>query len=267
MFLSAYSARRPALAGFGTTLIGEILRPFQSLYQTSGSKAVGFWDSYIALLDVRSENENLQERLITLESRNSELLEVQSENERLRELLNIKKEHALTGITARVIGYNPTNWSQVITINQGSQSGVKVGSAVVNGAGVVGQVISVGPHSAQILAITDHASGIDAIVQGGRARGVIEGTGEQQCHWRFVLVQDEVKVGDRIITAGLDGIFPKGLLVGVVTQLNRERDGLFQEIVVKPAANLLRLEDVMVIEKTPQQLTIQPPNTPQSKKL
>jgi rod shape-determining protein MreC len=118
---------------------------------------------------------------------------------------------------------------------------------VVQYHGLVGLVIAVSQYSAKVLLITDPSSGVDALVQQSRARGVIEGLGGTECTWRFVLREEPIKIGDRIITSGMDGVFPKGVVVGVVAQIDSERDSLFHSIVVEPSVNLSTLEEVYIL--------------------
>lgn len=207
------------------------------------------WHDYFALMGVRTENVSLKERLSTLEEQNSKYMELESENSRLRNLLGIVQESNLKGVASRVIGHDPSNWTEVLTIDVGREDGVQAGMPVLDGSGVVGQVVGVGGSSSRVLLLTDHASGIDAIVQGSRTRGVIAGDGDT-CDLAYVLSDEEVKVGDRVITSGMDGAFPKGMLLGVVSdveQSNKKSDGMFLNITVKPSVNLSKLEDVFVV--------------------
>jgi len=187
-------------------------------------------------------------RLNALEAKNSKLVELDGENQRLRGLLSVVESTSHTGIAAKVIGRDPTNWNQSLTVDTGRDQLVKIGYPVLEQNGVVGQVVAVGGSSSRVLLITDPASGVDAIVQGSRARGVVQGTGEG-CHLEYVLSEDEVKIGDRIITSGMDGIFPKGLLIGVVSDVGPARKGgsMFQSITVQPTVNMNRLENLLII--------------------
>jgi len=249
LVLSAYSARHPEAARSGAALIGEGLRPFRSVTSSTSSAISGWWRAYVDLIGVRQENVSLLDRVRTLEAENSRLMEFQSENSRLRGLLQLAERGAVRGVAARVVGRDATNWVQTVTLNRGAADGLARGMAVLAGDGVVGQVVSVSPSTALVLLMTDHSSGIDAIVQGSRARGVVEGVGEETCRWRFVLSEEEVKIGDRVITSGMDGVFPKGLLLGIVTDVGSE-SGLFRSIVVRPAVRLSALEDVLVVTES-----------------
>lgn len=247
LVLAAYSADHPQVAQVGTYLVRQVTTPFQELSRWSLSSVVGVWSNYLNLLEVRSENERMQQRLSALEAQNSQLLEFEKENERLRALLVLREQHGLQGVVAGIIGYNPSNWVESITIDRGSSDGLQRGMAVVERQGIVGHIINLTPHSAEVLLITDHASGVDALVQSTRARGVIEGSGGGMCKLEYVVKEEEVKVGDRVITSGMDGIFPKGLLVGIVSNLDREKRRMFQRIEVRPAVAFTKLEQVFVV--------------------
>lgn len=247
LILASYSSRNAWVSEIGSVFVAESIRPFQAVVRGVGGTAVDYWGDYLALWDVHAENERLRARLELLESENSRLLEWESEITRLRGLLNIAQEEGLKGIAADVIGYDPSNWVQAITINRGSSDGLRSGLAVIKGNYVVGQVVAVSPRSARVLLITDHSSGVDSIVQSSRARGVVRGLGGEQCELNHVLIDEEVAVGDRIITSGMDGVFPKGLLVGIVLQIDKRGKGMFQNIRIRPSVKFSRLETVLVV--------------------
>ena len=247
LVLSAYSSKNPGVARVGTVVATEVLAPFQILYGGLQHGVSGIWSDYINLVGVEQENLKLRERLAMLEAENSTLLEFRHENERLRALVGIGEAESLKGVIGSVIAYDPSNWERTAVVNRGTLSGVQTGMAVVHNNGVVGQIVAAGPTASRVLLLTDHASGIDAVVQGSRIRGVVEGSGERQCRLRFVLSEDEVKIGDRVISSGMDGVYPKGLLIGIVSDLRRSKSGLFQLIEVRPSVDLSRLENVMII--------------------
>jgi rod shape-determining protein MreC len=153
---------------------------------------------------------------------------------------------------ANVLAYDPTNRSKKITINVGSDSGVEIGQAVVSGNGVVGQVIAVNAKTAQVMLITDPSSGVDALVQRSRTRAVLDGTGGNRCRLMFSSTNDDLKNGDRIVTSGLDGVFPKGLSLGVAIHVGSddgsEKGMLFRgNVWIQPSVDFNRLETVMVV--------------------
>ena len=246
--LTGYTARKPALARVGAAFFSEALRPLQSLNGTMHDALGGVWERYVSLVGVKEENGHLRERTAVLEAENSRLRELQSENTRLRGLLNLTQQSELKGLVARVTAYDPTNWSRKITINRGTADGAAPGMAVLEGNGVVGHIIAAGPRSSQVLLLTDPSSGVDAMIQNSRARGVVEGTGGKRCRMNYVLTDEQVQPGDRVITSGLDGIFPKGLLLGVVAAVgDREKGMLFQNVEVQTSVDFGKLEHVLVV--------------------
>ena len=132
-------------------------------------------------------------------------------------------------------------------MNQGENDGVAKDMAVATSEGVVGRVIEVSRNTAKVLLITDANSAVDVIVQRSRAQGILEGKIEETCILKYVQKSEEVQVGDRVITSGLGGIFPKGLVVGTVTKVDRKRPGIFQYIEVTPAVDLSKLEEVLIL--------------------
>jgi rod shape-determining protein MreC len=191
--------------------------------------------------DLDAENRRLRAEL-------SELTELRHENERLRRLLGFVEETALPSVAARVIAEDASNWFRTIEIDRGTADGLTEGLPVVNAAGLVGRVVRCTPHSARVLLITDASSAVAVLVQDQRIRGVCRGQGGALV-LDFALVQDQIQVGDGVITSGLGGVFPKGLFVGFVRSVQREQFGLFQTIEVEPAVDFAHLEEVLVLLK------------------
>ncbi len=123
--------------------------------------------------------------------------------------------------------------------------------AVISPEGVVGQILKVAPHYATVLLVTDYNSAIDSIVQKTRARAIVEGKGENRCQLKYLLRAEEVNVGDVILTSGLGGNFPKGLLIGEIRKVEKKGYGIFQYAEIAPSVDLTKLEEVLVITKTP----------------
>ncbi|MBX7145062.1 MAG: rod shape-determining protein MreC [Oligoflexia bacterium] len=247
LFLTAYSAKNKQAAGIGAAIVQQLLHPFQTVSFKIYGGFASVWDSYIGLVGAAEENLTLRQRVEALENQNAHLMEVAQENERLRGLLKMGEDSKLSSVAARVIGYDASNWIQAVSIDRGSQHGIKEGMAVLGSSGVVGQVIAAAPLSAKVLLLTDHSSGIDAIIQGTRARGIVEGAGPNECVWRFVTEADEVKVGDRLVTSGADGVYPRGMLVGVVSSIDERGKGVAPMIKVEPAEDLDRMENLLVV--------------------
>ncbi len=248
--LMGASIQNPALPRLGGRFLNGILSPSQSLYENSADSIHDVWQRYVWLIGVEAEREDLQKRIDALEAQNSRLIEFEHQNQRLQKLLNFVEESGLKGIVASVVGRDPSNWVRTITIDRGSVDGIQPNQAVVAGNAVVGQTTVVNEHSAKVLLLTDNASAIDAIAQGSRAPGFAEGTGQKNLRLRYVLKEHPVQIGDRVISSGLDGIYPKGLLIGVVTQADPNLSGLFQGVDVEPNVDLFRLENVLILAKS-----------------
>lgn len=251
LFLTAYSAKHPGLVSLGSVVVSEVVTPFQSFADLVSTSGGSVWDRYFNLVSVARENEGLRSRLQQVEGELALLSEFKTENERLRALLSFVSETQLEGVVGRVIGSDPSGWVKGITINKGSSSGVAVGMAAVVARGVVGQVVATSLNSARILLIADHTSGVDAIVQGSRVRGIVEGTGSQLCELRYVTRDFLVKPGELVLTSGMDGVYPKGLLIGSVSAVESGGATLFQTVEVKPVVDFSRLEEVLIITALP----------------
>ncbi len=249
LFLSSYSAKNPGFASMGTAMLTEIQKPVQQVASSSAVTINELWENYFALVGIREKYEELTERIKALEEQRERQIEIENENQRLQKLLGIVTERRLESVLARVIGYDPSNWVQAMTIARGSNDKITRGSAVITSEGIVGQVIAVGPTSSKVLLVTDPSSGVDALLQSSRARGVIEGAGRRTLRWRFVLEGEEVKLGERVVTSGMDGVYPPGLVVGVVTEVGTEDSSLFQNVEIAPAVDFGRLEEVIVVPR------------------
>lgn len=259
LLLGSISSKHPAVARVGQSLVATIASPVQSSMSAVADGIQGFWDEYINLLGLVHENKQLKERLLALETENSKLLEFGAENDRLKKILALKETAPIAGVTANVVGFDPTSWIKGVVIDKGSKHGLAKGQSVVDGRGVVGYVSSVSGSSARVILINDHASAVDAIVQRTRARGVVAGNGSRTIEMNYVLEREDVKIGDRIITSGFDGIFPKGFFVGVVTEVDPPSRKLFRRIEIEPASDLSKLESVLVVTKVSGEIPESPP--------
>lgn len=241
---------RPALARYGTQTIDKLILPIEKGYYELSQTMRFYWKHYLWLIDIEGENNELLNRVKLLEANNTKLHEIDLENQRLKTILNFKDISGYQGTVARVIARDSSNWVKTVTINKGSADGIKVGLAVVDGNAILGQTISVNSNSARVLLITDNSSAIATIAQSSRAQGIAEGVlNPGILKLRYVLKVKElnIDIGERIIASGLDGVFPKGALVGVVSEVNSSVDDLFQEVEITPSVDISRLEDVFVV--------------------
>jgi rod shape-determining protein MreC len=224
-----------------------VLRPLQIAGQGTANWIKGFRDHYDTLAGFRSENERLRKRVQSLEIERQRLLEAEATNRRLQQLLNFRSELPAGAITASIIGNSATSWFQSCILNKGSADGLRKGMAVVTPLGVVGKVVTVTGRTAKVLLLTDPNSGIDVVVQRTRSRGIVSGSLESGTVLKYMKRSEDVQEGDRLVTSGLDNVFPKGLLVGTVIKVRKQNRGLFQSVEVWPAVQAARVEEVLVV--------------------
>lgn len=245
--LTAYSSRHPEVAQVGSVVVAEVVGPFGSALEATKDGASAAWSRYVYLSGVSTENEQLKRRLARAEGDLASMSEVERENARLRELLRFSREAGVAGVAASIVGSDPSGWVRGLLINRGTLNGVDIGMAVVTPQGVVGQVVAASPDTARVLLINDHSSGVDALVQSTRVRGVLQGAGASGCELRFVTKDASIKPGDLVVTSGLDRVYPKGLVLGTVGSVSVAGPGLFQSVSVKPAVDAQRAEEVLVV--------------------
>lgn len=225
----------------------DLMAPLYGVADRMNGGVSGIWADYLDLLEVRQENKQLRESVKVLNTRLLEAGEAVAANERLKRLLELKSSLRAPAVAASVIGEDGSPWFKTIVIDRGAADGLREGLPVVASDGVVGQLVKVAAGSSRVLLLTDHASGVAGIVQRSRARGVVKGKGGGRCSLDFTLREEDVKVGDIVVTSGIGGVFPKGLPLGEVTMVKKGEYGIFQTVEVRPKVNISRLEEVLVI--------------------
>jgi rod shape-determining protein MreC len=205
------------------------------------------WGDYIDLVNVRRENRQLLETVKVLNSRLIASQEALVVNDRLKRLLDLKTALRMPSLAATVIGEDGSPWFKTVVIDRGERDGLREGLPVVASDGIVGQLVKVAASSSRVLLVTDTASSVAAVVLRSRARGVLKGKGEGRCSLEFAVHDDDVKVGDLVISSGVGGVFPKGLPLGEVTMVKKGEYGIFQTVEVRPAVAVGRLEEVLVL--------------------
>jgi rod shape-determining protein MreC len=225
----------------------EITAPIQKCFIGTVRFLKDIWKNYFFLAGARQENLRLKARIELLEFENSGYQEALLTNKRLQDLLNIQDKPDDLLLPAMVTGWDSSGMFKSIIIDKGSREGVSINMAVVNSEGVVGRVVSVSPHYSQVLLVTDQNSAIDGLVQSSRGRGMVKGSGSDECYFDYVIKTCEIKQGDAIVTSGLGGIFPKGLCLGRVESVGDSPYELFKDVRVIPAVNFNKLEEVLII--------------------
>lgn len=228
-----------------------LVSPPERAVQSSKTGAGSIWDNYFALRHVRQENKDLQATVDRLRLEQAALLEDARQGQRLQGMLGFQEKYLYKTMVAQVIGTSGSDQSQVFTIDKGHDKGLKRDMAVITADGIVGKVREVFGHTAQVLEINDQSSGAGVILEETRIRGILRGNAEGRPQIVGILSDNRIKPGEKVLTAGGDEIFPRGLPVGTVEKVvsDQDRDG-FIRVVVKPAAHLDRLDEVLVITDT-----------------
>lgn len=224
-----------------------IIAPFQNTVTHSIRFVKNVWSQYFFLISVAKENENLKKALSYAIGENEKRNEIELTNYRLRKLLNFKKTIDHQVLPAEIVGKDPSPWYQAILIDKGKSDGVEKGQPVVIPEGIAGQVTEVLNNYSKVLLIIDQNSAVDALVQRTRARGVIKGDSTDRYLFKYVLRKHDVRVGDTIVSSGLDGVFPKGLRIGYVSEVVKPSSGIFQDVTVAPFIDFEKLEEVLVL--------------------
>jgi rod shape-determining protein MreC len=217
--------------------------------------ASDFVHNYFDLVGVRQENLMLKQQIARLEGQQRQMAELQAENHHLADLLELRDLLGAAAIAADVIGSDATGLARTLVLSEGDKDGLRRDLAVISTDGVVGKVIAVSHSAARVLLISDHNSALDAFDQRSRARGIIAGVVEDGLAMRYVGRSEDIKPGDQIVTSGLDGTFPRGLLVGEVARVSQEGPGLFLNVEVRAAVDFRKLEQVMILISRPPALS------------
>ena len=229
-----------------------LLYPFQWGVAASVRGVKGAFNSYVDLRGVHEENGRLQERLAHLETLLLEKQDRVQEAERLRETLGLREILPLKTVAAEVVARDGLPFYRVITIDRGELHGVGVDAPVISPTGVVGRVIKVGPRGAKVQLLLDPQAAVGVLIERTRVSGVAAGRAGladeamPDLEMRYVPVLADVKVGDVVVTSGLDRIYPKGLAVGRVRAVGPST-GLFKEVRIEPSARFATLEEVLVV--------------------
>ena len=209
------------------------------------------WRNYVGLRNLRTENEALSQDVSELMFRLQEQQEITQSVDRLERLLEFRQRLPLATLSARVIANDATPYFLTLTMDRGLQDGVRSEMAILAPNGIVGRVIGQpGERAARVQLLIDRNAAAGAMIERTRASGVVIGNGDDQfLQMEYVSNFEDVVIGDRIVTSGIDGIYPKGFSIGTIVNVI-EGAGLHQEIRLTPAIDFSRLEEVLVVTNT-----------------
>lgn len=262
------NARRFTLAISVILLLGFLLLPSQTqrVFQQLGGPVgwivswpleaisgihdgiANMWSRYLALQGVEEENRQLRRDLDALQGQNNQLLESASATKRLTALLEFKAQARPTMIAAQVIGRDTGNWYRTIILDKGQADGIQADMGVITPAGVVGRIVKTTAATSVVLLVTDPNNAIAGLIQRTRDEGIVEGTMQGLAHLKYIPLLSGVRAGDRVVTSGLVGGFPRGLAIGTITSIDKEEGALFQSADLTPDVDGNRVEEVLVIQ-------------------
>ena len=212
--------------------------------------------NFLSSLEARLENkkEILQENKIlskkvtflSLELKRYESLA--EENNRLRDMLEFKDKTDYDTISAEVVARNPNNWVSSFYLNKGEQEGLKPGCAVCSAEGLLGKVTDIGEHLSTVMLIDHPGFKTGGMLKSSRINGIIAGGGAERVKILYLPVDADIKVGEEVVTSGLSGIFPEGILIGKISSVQKSKTGLYQYAFIKPAADPYIQEEVLCIK-------------------
>ncbi len=239
--------KSPDKTGFFRGIVLEAAAPLGHAVNSALGSVGTAWKRYVMLVKLEEQNRRLAQTLESLKREANDLREMSLECVRLRQLMDMKKDLEFPTVAASVTRRDRLSVFWTVLLNKGSSDGIEIGFPVVTAEGVAGRIIEVSWNASKALLLVDYNSNIDALVQRTRCQGVLQGSGSSGCELKYVQRTQDVQVGDVVISSGLDGVFPKGLVLGTVDAVERKDAGLFQQIRVSPVLDIGKLEEVVVI--------------------
>lgn len=215
-------------------------------YFSKGSRTIV--DRYVLLVNAEKEREGLYKEVAYLKTKVVALQEVEMENTRLLQQLHFGEKIAEPLLAAHVVGHDASTDYFGIRIDKGKDDGVRPGMGVISPSGLVGRVLRTADKYSDVLALVDPTSNIDAIIQRSRARGIVSGQSKTlTCRLKYVDRSEDVALNDVVVSSGFNAIFPRGLVIGYVSAVIPDPNGILQTVVVKSAVDIYRLEEVFIV--------------------
>lgn len=244
------SADRRHVGPLGTAVL-TLLLPIQAGMAHLADAGTRWWRLYTEIGRLRQENARLRSEVERLSQDLTVIREQAISARRMERLLELRPQPGYRAVAARVIARDPERWFSTLLVDRGSRDGVRRNAAVATADGVIGRVIEVTPTAARVLLIGDSRSALSVLVQRSREAGIVEGRGGEMLHLKYLSRTGDVAGGDLVVTSGLGGVFPRGLVVGRIVTINREPGTLQLEAEVKSAASVARLEEVVILVAKP----------------
>jgi rod shape-determining protein MreC len=232
---------------FFQKVLVEVIAPVQKTITSTQKSASNLVDNYVRIVNTSKENKYLVNRISQLENDLFTYEELRRENQRLKKLLSYGDEIAGNKIMARVIGWDSGNEFKVLRLNKGERDGLKVMAPVVTHQGLVGYIYRIGYNYADVLTILDPNNRVDVIVERTRTHGIVEGIYNFECILKYIMKNEPVRIGDKLVSAGVGGIYPKGIKIGIINAIDKSVTGMTQAINISPTVDFQNIEEVMVL--------------------
>ena len=233
----------------------SLVSPPERAAHGTGRGVRGWWANYIDLIHTRQQNQALQAEIDRLQIEQSSLAEDALQGIRLQQLLGFREHYIYKTVPAQVIGTSGTDQSHILFLDKGSRDGIEPDMPVITPDGIVGKTRDVFAHTSQVLEISDSSSGAGVVLETTRLRGILRGSALGQPQVVNVMPDERIQPGEKVVTSGGDQIFPRGLPVGTVERMvNDPEHDPMQDILIRPAANLGSLEEVLIITNAGDQM-------------
>jgi rod shape-determining protein MreC len=246
-FFFITNLRYPSSSSFFEEALFSLAAYIQKGFAKVVSYPVSVWEKYTSLLRAEETYRIIAKENDALRQENASLRELSLSTNRLRDLLEFKKTSPLRLVPAEVVGVDASTYFKSIVIDKGTAAGVKKDMAVISPRGAVGRILKVTDSFSMVILLIDQNFALDALVQRSRARGIVEGVGDSSCHMKYILRSDDVRETDLVVASGLEGVFPKGTIVGQVVSVKSDTPSPFKDVIVGPSVDFKKLEEVLVV--------------------
>lgn len=242
-FTFQFPQMRSSISDFGNLATRPFLDSFMFLSRQVMEVRNHFYDYWNAVEKQYEQQQQINE----LESKLVHYQDVVLENARLKQLLDFRDETKQSAVGVRIIGYALKPWKKSLLLDKGLRHGIVPQSPLIASSGLVGRVTSSGQYSSQAILITDSDFRVSAMTLTSRVQGMIEGNGTGKLKLRYLSLDDQLQVGEMVVTSGLSDIYPKGLRIGTVEVVERDSDGMHLVAVVRPVVPFSKLEEILCL--------------------
>jgi rod shape-determining protein MreC len=239
----------PGLAKNTSNIVFKVFSPVENFFIRLGDRVVGFFDLIISIKDLGRENIQLKQKNLELEAEITKLKEVERENQILRDGLKISEENQLNLEMAKVVGKDIQGPREWILVDRGINQGIRKDMAVISKEfALVGRIAETMSDFSKVILITNNESIVAALIENERSQGLVKEEEKGKLFMDFIPRNEKLEKGERVITSGMDKIFSKGILIGKIESIDFSQNQLFQKIIITPAADFVKLEEIFIIK-------------------